>query len=130
MLALFDERHVGVRRNCRVEIEPAAAGRARNPASGSRIAAQLCNQVAQLRCGSRTAPCVTCKQLLQLIVASVLGAHRESLVTVLGNRQQLAEGYDDVTVVHGSPLVVGLRSIAPAACFVFGMRYSMQCTRV
>src|SRR5882724_4768082 len=104
MLALNHQRLVGVLRQGGVQIGPTTAGRSGDLATGDRICAQQRNQFTQLRSRGGVPARAPRKQLLERIGTSVLRADPEAVLTVLCNRQQLAQGYDGVTVVHGLPL--------------------------
>jgi hypothetical protein len=102
MLALVDERIVVVLRQGGVKIDPPAAARAKDFATHGWISTELKDHFAQLRSGGHMPARASGEDLLQSIAARVFRAGQESMLTVPRNRQQLAEGHNGVTVVHGA----------------------------
>src|SRR6266702_8666173 len=81
MLALIDECFVGVLRQRGVKVDPAAAARSGDLATGCRISPQLCNQFPQLRGRGGVPARAPRKQLLERIGAGVLGTGHETVLT-------------------------------------------------
>src|SRR5262249_51128855 len=121
---------VAVLRQGRVEVDPTTAARSQDLAACARIATELLYELAQLPGGAGTPTRAARKHLLQRIGAGVVRASNEALLTISRNHQQLAEGYDRVAIVHGSPLGSLASWSRTRPVLNFEMRHSMHRTRV
>jgi hypothetical protein len=109
MRTSLNERLVGILRQGCMKSGPTAMLSPHDLATDSRVSTQARDQLAQLGSDFGVTAGAACKQFLEAITAHLLGAYGESTLPVPYNRQQLAEGYDCVTVFHGSPLESDLR---------------------